>query len=274
MCFPPNSCSYYKYLTELPRRSRSLLQPKVQRGTQFTCPSCPSSAPLDVLSAWRLETSERRKEAVAAVPVLKMRSHAAVWSRQILVLSLLWMCTGVTIITPNVLIIYAGRNSSLGAKPSLTHRFKPVCSWTHWPVGPSWPRSYRLLICWYSMCRSEWTWWTVSVSHIITNVLSCCTKEQRQHRHSPFSRPWWSSWLPRWPSLAADRTSCRTAPGKWLIDGDEPRLESASVQCPNKSTGLTLEGPFVQLEVQISNLPLVVRLYDSGHEVGQNLSWT
>lgn len=40
------------------------------------------------------------------VPVLKMRSQAAVWSCQVLVLRLLCSSTGVTIIRPNVLIIY------------------------------------------------------------------------------------------------------------------------------------------------------------------------
>lgn len=43
------------------------------------------------------------------VPVLKMRSHAAVWSCHVLVLRLLWSSTGVTIIMPKVLIIYRGR---------------------------------------------------------------------------------------------------------------------------------------------------------------------
>lgn len=40
------------------------------------------------------------------VPVLKMRSQAAVWSCHVLVLRLLCSSTGVTIIRPNVLIIY------------------------------------------------------------------------------------------------------------------------------------------------------------------------
>jgi len=40
------------------------------------------------------------------VPVLKMRSHAAVWFCHVLVLRLLWSSTGVMIIMPNVLIIY------------------------------------------------------------------------------------------------------------------------------------------------------------------------
>lgn len=39
------------------------------------------------------------------VPVLKMRSHAAVWSCHVLVLRLLCSSTGVTIIMPKVLII-------------------------------------------------------------------------------------------------------------------------------------------------------------------------
>lgn len=40
------------------------------------------------------------------VPVLKIRSHAAVWSCHVFVLKFLCSSTGVTIIMPNVLIIY------------------------------------------------------------------------------------------------------------------------------------------------------------------------
>lgn len=46
-----------------------------------------------------------RVGAAALVPVLKMRSQAAVWSCHVLVLRLLCSFTGVTIMMPNVLII-------------------------------------------------------------------------------------------------------------------------------------------------------------------------
>lgn len=46
-----------------------------------------------------------RISAGALIPVLKMRSQAAVWSCHVLVLRLLCSSTGVTIIMPNVLII-------------------------------------------------------------------------------------------------------------------------------------------------------------------------
>lgn len=50
------------------------------------------------------------------VPVLKMRSHAAVWSCHVLVLRLLWSSTGVTIIMPKVLIILQKKDKEGRAK--------------------------------------------------------------------------------------------------------------------------------------------------------------
>lgn len=69
--------------------------------------------PKVVIVLWlHLLTCNRYKFVSVLVPVLKIRSHAAVWSCHVLVLRLLCSSTGVTIIMPKVLIIYRGRTKS------------------------------------------------------------------------------------------------------------------------------------------------------------------
>lgn len=126
---PPTSC-YYKYLAEFSLLGHAVYyNPECQVqytkswGTQFMylttalpllrliCHLTGSEHELSCTSQKKRELWNRGGACMYVslwcnvVPVLKIRSHAAVWSRHILVLSLLWMCTGVTIITPNVLII-------------------------------------------------------------------------------------------------------------------------------------------------------------------------
>lgn len=79
------------------------------------------------------------------VPVLKMRSQAAVWSCHVLVLRLLWSSTGVTIIMPNVLIICELKSSQLiQSSPSLitvvfVNAFAPIIPLPPHPYLPPFP---------------------------------------------------------------------------------------------------------------------------------------
>lgn len=75
------------------------------------------------------------------IPVLKMRSHAAVWSCHVLVLKLLWSSTGVTIIIPKVLIICGEHDTTEETTEGLITRLTPgyhlisflLPPWTLWP---------------------------------------------------------------------------------------------------------------------------------------------
>lgn len=123
----------------------------------------------------------------ALVPVLKIRSQAAVWSCQVFVLKVLWSSTGVTIINPKVLIIWKWEDTMWICFGTMKH-FALHC------IRRDVDEAYSVLH-------------TVQAMNWIKRMVNL-----------PFLLPWWNPWPPHWCCLARVQNVCRKARSKWLKD--------------------------------------------------------